>query len=117
LHRLSDFQAVRNTEIDEGYLAFNVCSRLLYAKYFDTIAVINEFENWFHKLKDLAEENSELAMAFLITRIRRAIFYQQHADVHNFHDELEAHYDKGVAKLVNCEINFYFNTDRFNHCA
>ena len=111
------FRASSNTDIWEGYLALNMCARLLIAKYFDSDIKINlplRFEEWFSKLERLAEKNSDLSLPFTVTKIRKAIFHKDQDQIFKLREELETNYDEDVVNIVRSEISFYLLSERYN---
>ena len=117
--RILQFKRVRLTEKLEGYLALNMCSRILSAKYFDSanIDLVNsEFKFWFRKLEKLTEEypqENQLALIFLITKIREALFKGHSTDAHQLCEELESYHDEKIARMVNNEVHCYTTSKEY----
>ena len=107
---IMNFQIADNTDVSKGALACNVCSRLLYAKYFDDDVkdeLTQEFSTWFCKLEQLAKLNNELEVLFLATRIRQAIFNNDFQEVDELFKRVVANSDEKIVKVVKSEICFY----------
>jgi len=107
---IRNFRVIDNTDISEGYLACNVCSRLLYAKYFDDDVqtdLAGEFSKWFSNLERLTESNSELELLFLATKIRQSIFNKNFQKIDDLFKIAETNYDERLVKVVKSEICFY----------
>ena len=107
---ITNFRVIINTDISEGYLACNICSRLLYARYFAEdveVEIDQEFAKWFSRLERLTVSNNELEVLFLATRIRKAIFDNDFQKVDDLFKIVEANYDEKIIKVVKSEICFY----------
>jgi len=94
------FKRIRITDILEGALAANMCTRLLNAKYFDSDVnidlITSEFKTWFRKLEKLTGENQSdntLSLMFLATKIREALFERHSTTAYQLCEELEIYYD------------------------
>jgi len=110
------FRNVNNTDILEGYLASNVCSRILYAEFFDSdvkIDLAQEFRNWFSKLKRLVEKNNMLELISLVTQIKRALFYQVPEEIAKLCLEVDANYNEKIADMVKGEVSFYLASEKY----
>ena len=121
IKRISEFQVVREVDIQEGYLALNMCARLLYTKYFeddvDIDWVTDQFETCFHRLEVLEsiEDNYQLGIPLLVTKIRQAIFKQDEKPIREFMDELY-NWSNSTTEIVNIlksEIRLYKTSEKY----
>jgi len=113
---INRFKADQNTDVMEGYLALNLCSRLLYAKYFDDdvkVDLTKQFNNWLSRLEKLAETNHQLDLPFLITQIREAIFNQNQERILELCEELKENYEEDIENTVKNGISFYVNSKKY----
>jgi len=120
--RIFQFKGIRLTELIEGALASNMCSRFLYAKYFDsdvnTELVTSEFKMWIRKIEKLIEEdpyNNQLSFIFLVAKIREALFEGYSTSAYQICEELESYPDVKITKLITDEVHFYANSDEYNN--
>jgi len=110
---IENFKDAHNTAVMEGFLACNVCSRLLYAKYFDqnSFADLTEhFNRWFSRLEPLVELNYELNLPFLATEIRQALFNQDDAKLQERCKELYETYDEDIVSTIQNTVSLYTNS-------
>ncbi|MCL1990941.1 MAG: hypothetical protein FWG67_08645 [Defluviitaleaceae bacterium] len=111
--RSADFRVTKNVDVLEGGLACNLCARFLYAKYFemdtDAAFIAEEFETWFHKLRELEERHYELELPLQVTEIRHAILKQDEVELAKLMEKFEdeSDYLEDVINLVISEVRFY----------
>jgi len=113
---MENFKDAHNTAVMEGVLACNMCSRLLYAKYFDESSRIDlseHFKSWFSRLEPLVELNYELNLPFLATEIRRALFNQDEEKLQELCKELHEAYDEDIESAITTEISFHTNSRKY----
>jgi len=113
---LIKFRNINKTDILEGYLASNVCSRILYAKYFDNhvkVDLSEQFTDWFLKLKSLAEKNSVLELTFIATQIRQTLLYQILEETAELCRKVEGIYTEKIADMIKGEVSFYLRSERY----
>ena len=120
--RIFLFKRIRRTEMLEGALAGNMCTRLLCAKYFDNDVkidlVTSEFQVWFRRFEKLTAENQSdniLSLMFLATKIRKALFERHSTSAYQLCEELETYYDAGITKAINNEVHFYTTSKEYNN--
>jgi len=114
---INRFKADQNTDVMEGVLACNMCSRLLYAKYFDDdvkIDLAEQFNSWFSKLEQLTESNYQLDLPLLATQIRQAIFNQNQERILELCEELKENYEEDIENGIKNGVSFYTNSERYN---
>lgn len=114
--RIFEFKRFRSTDILDGYLALNMCARILNAKYFDRdvkISLAPQFTYWLNKLKYLVESNKELELALLITKVRRDIFNRDESDIFTLCDDLIPRYDEKIGQMIRNEVDFYIEAGVF----
>jgi len=118
--RIIGFQIVRLTDNLEGYLALNMCSRILNAKYFDNdveVDLAKEFDNWADRLEHLVEtsKSSEyLEMIWHITKIRKQIFNNDDTHIFILCDDLMPRYDEKIGQMIGNEVKFYHAAGAFD---
>jgi len=114
--KIFEFKRVRNTEALQGYLALNMCARILNAKYFDsdvTIDLSKQFRNWMDKLEDLVNENKDFELLLHVTRIRWDIFNRDDSKIHFLCDSLTTCFDEVIGQVIKNEVNFYIGSSIF----
>jgi len=117
VQRLLNFKVANDADYIEGVLACNMCSRILYAKYFDAdvkLNLVEDFSLWLSKLKRLTEKESKLEVGLLATEIREAILNKNQEQIFKLLDKLESKYDKNVANTISNEINSYLVSKKYN---
>lgn len=105
------------SDIIQGKLAGNLCSRLLYAKYFDenvTIDLNDKFMTWFKKLERLAENNRTLALSYLQNQVRHALFNQNQEEIFRLCDLVKKDFPEQHANVVISTVSFYTSSKRYN---
>jgi len=112
--RILQFQRIGTTNIWQGYLAFNMCGRILNAKYMDDKPSALHFETWMEKLKLLVEVDKDLELAWHITQIRWAIFNEDNSQILIYLDSLVADLGRKIGLMVRNEIEFYLGPDVFD---
>jgi len=113
---LIKFRNINKTDVLEGYLASNICSRILYAKYFDNnieVDLSEQFDVWFLKLKNLAKKNSVLELTFIATQIRRTLLYQVPEETAELCRKVEVIYTEKIADMIKGEISFYLRSEKY----
>ena len=116
LKAMENFKDAHNTAVMEGVLACNMCSRLLYAKYFDESSKVDlaeHFNRWFSRLEPLVEINYELSLPFLATEIRQALFNQDDKQLQELCKDLHEGYDEDVESAITNEISFHTNSPKY----
>ena len=111
--RIIQFKRVRATEVLQGYLALNMCARLLNAKYFDKDVKFDlayNFESWLEKLDSLADDTKELELALLITKIRWDIFNRDKSQLLILCDNLVSRFGGAIGKMIRNEVDLYFGS-------
>lgn len=111
------FKLKKNTDMLEGYLALNMCARILNAKYFDKhhpIELLSEFKRGLNSLEYLADLNSDLELPLLITKIRWKIFNRDESDIFTLCEQLLPHYDERIGKMIRSEVDFYLEAGVFD---
>ena len=101
----------------QGDLAGSICSRLLYAKYFDDEVIVDlqdKFMTWFKKLERLAENNKELAIPYLYNQVRHALFYQNQEEIFRLCDEVKKDAVEQSANAVISTVGFYTSSQKYN---
>jgi len=121
--RLSEFKIVKPVDMLEGVLACNLCSRLLYALYFDNrltdltdnfyFWLEDQFIAWRNCLKDLENKNEQLEFLFLITEIRMALFQQDDQKMKRHRFILAQNYDQQIIKTIKSGIHYYEYSDEY----
>ena len=99
----------------KGYFALNMCSRLLYAKFFDDAddEFLVPFMTWAFELEELSERNNELAEISLVTQVRRAVFHQSPLDMSKLLIQLKNDYDAKVYAAIEKEVGFYLASEKY----
>jgi len=115
ISEISKYQDNNNSAILEGYLAFNMCSRILYAKFFDDAKTdfLVQFATWALKLENLLDKNNELSQISLITQIRRAIFHRAPTEIVKLCEDLKNNYDENIHSTVEKEVRFYITSEKY----
>jgi len=116
LQVIESFKDAQNTAVIEGVLACNMCSRLLYGKYFDersSIDLVEQFNSWFSRLKSLVELNYELSLPFLATEIRQALLYQDDVKLEELCKELYEAYDEDIVSAIQNTVSLYTNSKMY----
>jgi len=106
-----------STDIIQGMLAGRICSRLLYAKYFDpptTVDLGDKFSTWFKKLERLAENNEGLSLQYLLNQIRHALFHQNQEELFRLNDEMRQNYPEQVANHAIAAAGSYTSSKNYN---
>jgi len=115
-HTIRSFGASGNVAFFKSSLSCNMCSRLLFAKFFDKDVnldlVSSQFHTWFRELEFLVKENNKLDLDFLVTKIRKAIFNTEVTEIRKSLKELKMKYKK-VYDLIESEVNFYWQSEEF----
>jgi len=110
---VSKFENAENKGVFESAIICNVCNRILYAKYFDNtvndkINLTLEFDSWFEKLENMPKKDSEIEFHFLLTKIKKALFFQNRQLVGELLGELQTEYDEKIFDVVNKEVITYY---------
>jgi len=112
------FKEVENIGVVDGGLSCNLCSRLVYAEFFDEAADFNliseEFYISYNRLIRLAEDHSSLALPLLVTKIREAVLKQRREEQFTLLDELKANYDENIYSAISSEVSFYRVAERYD---
>jgi len=114
--KIVKFRNISKTDVLEGYLSFNLCSRILYAKYFDHHIeddLSKSFDTWFLKLKHLAEKNNILELIFIVTEIKRTLFYQIPEETGELCRKVEGRYSEKIADMIKGEVSFYLGSESY----
>jgi len=114
--RISQFKRVRPTEISQGYLALNMCMRILNAKFFDSdieICLSTKFQYWMNMLEYLVGYNKGLELALLVTKIRWNVFNRDASQIFVLCDDLAPRYDEQIGKAIRNEVDFYVEAGVF----
>jgi len=114
--QIVNFRLVENIASLEGCLATNLCSRILYAKYFDDhvdVALDEQFDAWYLRLKQLARSNHNLDFILLVTKIRKAIFHHDQAKIEQYLEQLGTQYDETIVNIVKNGIQFYTDSKEY----
>lgn len=110
---MDNFKSIRDTTVLEGIFACNMCSRILYSKYFEDSTrsdLANHFDHWFSKIERLREINDyDLGLPFIVTEIREAIFYQKEDKLEKLSTELYEAFGEEAAGMIVSESDSYVN--------
>jgi len=110
---VSKFKDLDNSGALESSIICNVCNRILYAKYFDNhvhdkIDLAQEFNKWFEEFERLAKKSSKIELDFLVTKIRKALFFRDRQLVGELLNELKTRYDEKVFDTINNAVIMYY---------
>jgi len=106
-----------SSDVIQGILASSICSRLLYAKYFDDelkIDLTDKFMTWFKKLERLAEKNKELTLPYLYNQIRHALFYQNQEEIFRLCEKVKKDDIEQSANAITSTVGFYTSSLKYN---
>lgn len=106
-----------SSDLIQGRLAGNLCSRLLYAKYFEddnTIDIEDKFLTWFKKLERLAENNKTLALAYLQNQVRHALFFQHQEEIFRLCELVKTELHEQKANAFISTVSFYTAAKKYN---
>jgi len=107
---IQQFEDINKVDVFKSSVACNICCRILYAKYFDNVKtnLSDQFERWFEKLEVLAKEDNHIALDYLVTQIRKAVFYQKRDEIRELLEELETKHNKKIFDVVFKEVSIYY---------
>ena len=114
---LVNVRLAASSDIIQAKIASSICSRLLYAKYFDetvTVDLEEKFMTWFKKLERLTENNQVLARSYLHNQVRHALFYQNQEEIFRLCDAVKADTREQNANSVISTVSFYTSSPKYN---
>ena len=114
---LVNVRLAASSDIIQAKIASSICSRLLYAKYFDdevTADLDEKFMTWFKKLERLAENNQILARSYLHNQVRHALFYQNQEEIFRLCNEVKKDTREQNANSVISTVGFYTSSQKYN---
>ena len=114
LKSLTIVSKFNNAHTLKSSIICNVCYRILYAQYFgdhDSIGNINlalEFNNWFRELERMPKKDNDIELDFLVTKVRKALFFQNRELINELLNELKTNYGENLFDVINEEVITYY---------